>query len=134
MFSSALTDGIPLKPAGSKLVIAEWPAPGTPPGSSPEWIAPLHLHLHDDEAWYVLEGMLGFRIGDEVVEAEAGQAVIVPAGTPHTYWNPKPETARYLIVMTAKVSSLIDAIHAAATRDEAAMKELFARFDSELLI
>lgn len=44
MFSSALSDGIPLKPAGSKLVIAEWTAPGTPLGSSPEWIAPLHLH------------------------------------------------------------------------------------------
>lgn len=134
MFISALTDGIPLKPAGSKLVIAEWTAPGTPLGSMPEWIAPLHLHRNDDEAWYVLEGTLGFRIGDEDIEAGAGQAVIVPGGTPHTYWNPKPETARYLIIMTANVSSLIDAIHGATKRDKAAMKELFSKFDSELFI
>ncbi len=134
MFTAALADGIPLKPAGAKLAIAEWTAPGTPSGSSPEWIAPLHLHRNDDEAWYVLEGTLGFRVGDDHIEAEAGQAVIVPGGIPHTYWNPKPETARYIIVMTANVSSLIAAIHATTNRDAVAMKELFDRFDSELLI
>lgn len=130
---SSLIGGISLKPAGSKLVIAEWSAPGTPPGSAPEWIAPLHLHRHDDEAWYVLEGTLGFRIGDESVEAGANEAVIVPSGTPHTYWNPKPETARYLIMMTANVSDLIDAIHAAAQRDAKSMQRLFAKYESELI-
>jgi hypothetical protein len=26
------------------------------------WIAPLHVHHHDDEAWYVLSRQLGFRL------------------------------------------------------------------------
>src|SRR5260370_4825698 len=68
-------------------VIAEWCDPGGPPGP-PRLIAPPHLHRSDDEAWYVLEGTLRVRVGNEEVEARAGSAVFVPPGTPHTYWNP----------------------------------------------
>ena len=46
-------------------------------------------------------GALRFRLGDETVEAPAGGAVLAPRGTAHTYWNPRPEPARYLLVMTA---------------------------------
>jgi hypothetical protein len=34
-------------------VVAEWRDPGAPSGP-PRWIAPLHLHHDDDEAWYVV--------------------------------------------------------------------------------
>lgn len=44
-------------------------ARGTAEGYAPELIAPLHKHHNDDEAWYVLEGTLGFQIGDTIVEA-----------------------------------------------------------------
>jgi mannose-6-phosphate isomerase-like protein (cupin superfamily) len=42
-------------------VIAEWKDPGgrTDP---PRFIAPPHLHHSDDEAWYVLEGILRVRV------------------------------------------------------------------------
>ena len=36
------------------------------------WIAPLHVHYRDDEAWYVLSGTLGFRLGDDELLANAG--------------------------------------------------------------
>jgi mannose-6-phosphate isomerase-like protein (cupin superfamily) len=62
--------------------IAEW-RPRGPPGP-PRLIAPPHLHRSDDEAWYVLEGTLRVRVGQEEVEASAGSAVFVPRGTPHT--------------------------------------------------
>lgn len=117
---------------GSSFVIAEWSDRGSPPGP-PRWIAPWHLHHSDDEAWYVLEGTLCVRRGDEVVEVRAGAAVLVPRGTPHTYWNPNPTPVRYLLVMTANIHRLIEAIHAAADRSPAALKTLFAKYDSELL-
>ena len=50
-------------------------------------IAGLHVHHSDDEAWYVLEGTLGFRLGDKTATAPAGAAVLAPAGTPHAYWT-----------------------------------------------
>src|SRR5262245_44738289 len=73
--------------AGDAFVIAEWRDAGGPSGP-PRLIAPLHVHFRDDEAWYVLEGTLRVRVGEDEVEAHAGSAVFVPRGTAHTYWNP----------------------------------------------
>jgi len=113
-------------------VVAEWRDPGTPAGP-PRLIAPLHLHRKDDEAWYILEGTLRVRVGNEEVEVRAGSGVLVPRGTPHTYWNPSPEPARYLLVMSANVYRLIQAIHAMKERTPAALRAVFQKHDSELL-
>ncbi len=113
-------------------VIAEWRDPGGPPGP-PRLIAPPHLHRSDDEAWYVLEGTLRVRVGKEEVEARAGSAVFVPRGTPHTYWNPGAEPVRYLLVMTANIYRLIQEIHTMQERTPAALRAVFAKYDSELL-
>jgi mannose-6-phosphate isomerase-like protein (cupin superfamily) len=96
-------------------------------------IAPLHLHRSDDEAWYVLEGVLCVQRGDEVAEVRAGAAVLVPRGTPHTYWNPTAEPVRYLLVMTPRILHLIEAIHALKERSPAALRAVFEEHDSELL-
>ncbi len=113
-------------------VIAEWRDGGAPPGP-PRWIAPLHVHHHDDEAWYVVEGALRVKKGDEEVQALAGSAILVPRGTPHTYWNPSAQQLRYLLIMTPKIYALIQAIHAAKDRSPAALQTLFRQYDSELL-
>ena len=116
----------------SNFVIAEWKDVGGPPGP-PRWIAPLHLHRSDDEAWYVLEGSLCVRRGREIVEAGAGSAVFVPRGTPHTYWNPGAGLVRYLLVMTGNIYSLIQDIHAMTERSPAALAAVFEKHDSELV-
>lgn len=118
--------------AGSGFVVAEWKDAGGPPGP-PRWIAPLHLHRNDDEAWYVLEGALCVRRGDEVVEARAGSGVWVPRGTPHTYWNPGTGLCRYLLVMPSNIYGLIQDIHAMGDRSAAALKAVFEKHDSELV-
>jgi mannose-6-phosphate isomerase-like protein (cupin superfamily) len=113
-------------------VIAEWQDEGAPPGP-PRWVAPLHLHRNDDEAWYVLEGTLRVKMGDEEVELRAGAGVLVPRGTPHTYWNPGSERVRYLLVMTSGIYGLIQEIHATKERTPAIMRALFEKFDSQLI-
>ena len=90
-------------------VIAEWRYPGGLAGP-PRLIAPRHVHHNDDEAWYVLEGTLCVQVGDKDIEARAGSGVLVPRGTPHTYWNPGP--ARYLLIMTPNIFRLSQGIHA----------------------
>jgi mannose-6-phosphate isomerase-like protein (cupin superfamily) len=124
--------GTVLGAVGSDFVIAEWKDPGGPPGP-PRWIAPLHLHHRDDEAWYVLDGKLGVRVGTEIVEAKAGSAVFVAHGTPHTYWNAGTGMLRYLLVMTSNIYSLIQDIHAMTERSQAELAAVFARHDSELV-
>ena len=124
--------GSVLGSADSDFVIAEWQDPGAPPGP-PRCIAPLHLHRIDEEAWYVLEGRLCVKRGDEIVELRAGSAVLLPRGTPHTYWNPSTEPVRYLLIMSPRIYRLIQEIHATKERTPAIMQALFERFDSELL-
>ena len=120
--------------AENSFIIAEWRDPGAPTGASqPRWIAPLHLHHNDDEAWYILEGRLCVKVGDDTVEAAAGAAVLVPKGTPHTYWNPDAAPVRYLLIMTSRIHQLIQAIHATKDRSADVMRALFKSYDSELL-
>ncbi len=110
-------------------VIVEWCDPGE---SEYEWIAPLHVHHRDDEAWYVLEGTLRFRIGEEVFEAGPGSAVMAAKGIPHAYGNARRgELARYLLVITPRIRALVQALHEPGAGDYAA---IFRAYDSELLI
>ena len=69
----------------------------------------MHIHHSDDEAWYVLEGSLRFKLADGEVDAPAGTTVFVPAGTPHTYRVMEP--SRYLIFLTPKLDRLIARLH-----------------------
>jgi mannose-6-phosphate isomerase-like protein (cupin superfamily) len=123
--------GTALAPAGSQLVLAEWTAEGSA-GDEPLYQAPLHKHP-EDEAWYLLEGMLCVRAGEQVHEIAAGGAVIVPGGTPHTFWNPRPDPARYLLVMGARTFALVQAIHATDDRSQAGMRQLYAAHGATLL-
>ena len=114
--------------AGSDFVIVEWMDAGD---SEWEWIAPLHVHYADDEAWYVLEGALRFRIGDEDFEAGPGGAVMAAKGTPHAYGNArKGIPARYLLVMTPRIRALVQALHEPGASDYPA---IFRAHESELL-
>ena len=113
-------------------VIAEWRDAGGPPGP-PRLIAPRHIHHGDDEAWYVLDGVLRVQVGADEVEAGAGAAVFVPRGTAHTYWNPGPGAARYLLVMTSNIYRMIQEIHKMPDRNPAALRAVFRKYDSELL-
>ncbi len=117
---------------GDGFVIAEWQDAGGPAGP-PRFIAPLHLHHADDEAWYVIEGTLRVRSGDDEIEARAGAGVFVPRGTPHTYWNPGPERLRYLLVMTSNIYRMIQEIHAMTDRSPATLRAVFGKYNSELL-
>lgn len=117
---------------GAELVLAQWTAQPSA-GPEPLFEAPLHRHDDEDEAWYVLSGVLRVRVDDDEVEVPAGGAVVVPRGAAHTYWNPGTEPARYLLIMGAKTNAMIQAIHAAADRSPDAMRQLFREYGAELL-
>lgn len=52
------------------------------PGTGPD------LHEHPYEETFIIEdGNVRFTVGEETVEATAGDIVVVPAGTPHKFVN-----------------------------------------------
>jgi mannose-6-phosphate isomerase-like protein (cupin superfamily) len=113
-------NGARFSASGISFGIHEWR------GSGP---ATLHVHHSDDEAWHVLEGQLMFRYADRTETAGPGTTVLVPAGMAHTY--AAADNARYLIVLTPRLSALIAALQ--ADRDPAHQGEIYRLFDSELL-
>jgi quercetin dioxygenase-like cupin family protein len=60
---------------------------------------PLHVHSREDEAFYVLDGQIRFRQGDDEFVAGPGAWVWGPRGTPHAF-KVESETARALVVVT----------------------------------
>jgi uncharacterized cupin superfamily protein len=97
------------------------------------FIAPLHIHHEDDEAWYVLTGGLVVRAGERDHRLGAGGAVLVPRGVAHTYWNPTSEPTAYVLIMTRQIQSLINALHSLAQPDETTIAALFEEHASEYL-
>jgi quercetin dioxygenase-like cupin family protein/ketosteroid isomerase-like protein len=64
-----------------------------PPGAL---LAPVHKHLNQDEASYVLEGELGFYLDGEVTKHRAGEFAFKPKGVPHTIFNDSKAPASFL--------------------------------------
>jgi quercetin dioxygenase-like cupin family protein len=67
-----------------------------PPGT----LVKPHNHTREDEYTVVLDGTVGARVGDRVVEAAAGASMVKPRGTPHAMWNVGPGPARVLEVLS----------------------------------
>ncbi len=57
---------------------------------------PLHVHEHEDELFYVLEGEHVFRIDDEEFHAVPGGVVFAPRRVPHAHRRVEPRTGRFL--------------------------------------
>jgi mannose-6-phosphate isomerase-like protein (cupin superfamily) len=129
---AALLAGGRIGSPDASFVVVEWRDPGGG-DDPPRYIAPLHVHHSDDEAWYVLEGSLRVRVGERDVDVPAGGAVLVPRGTPHTYWNPGAAPTRYLLVMTPRIEQLIAALHTLRDRDRPTMEAVFQAHDSSYL-
>ena len=65
-----------------------------PPGGR---VPPAHSHVGNDEAYFVLDGNVEFRVGADVFEGSTGTFVLVPAGEPHTFGNTSDVPARLLV-------------------------------------
>jgi quercetin dioxygenase-like cupin family protein len=52
-----------------------------PPGAQ----APLHVHHREDEGFWILDGDVSLQVGEETIEAGAGDYVMGPRDIPHAY-------------------------------------------------
>lgn len=46
---------------------------------------PLHVHLKQDEVFYIVEGEYRFQVGDEQFNLGAGDTIFLPRNVPHTF-------------------------------------------------
>jgi mannose-6-phosphate isomerase-like protein (cupin superfamily) len=65
----------------------------------PNTEGPLHVHHREDEAFFILEGSATFQVGDQTIEAGAGDYLFGPRHVPHKY-DTGPEGCRMLFICT----------------------------------
>lgn len=101
-----------------------------PAGSGP----PLHVHRHETEIFYILEGEFEFTLGDQVVSAPVGTMIVGPRDIPHTFRNVGAKEGRLLLtVLPGRFANYFidsDGVH---DSDLATIKALCARYDVEIL-
>ena len=51
------------------------------------FVAAAHVHPYQTERFEIEQGRVGFKLDGEEVHAEAGDTVVVPAGSSHKFWN-----------------------------------------------
>jgi quercetin dioxygenase-like cupin family protein len=95
-----------------------------PPGHGP----PLHVHRHETEIFYVLEGQFEITVGEQKVAAPAGALVVGPRNIPHT------QDARLLLtVIPGRFANYFIDVDGVDDGDHAAIKALIAKYDVEIL-
>jgi quercetin dioxygenase-like cupin family protein len=83
------------------------------PGGS---VAAAHVHPSQEEQFTLLAGAVGFKVGREVIVTGPGDTLIVPAGTPHKFWNAGDDVARFVcdIRPALQFESLLETMFALA--------------------
>jgi quercetin dioxygenase-like cupin family protein len=57
---------------------------------------PLHVHTREAEAFYVLDGNLTYRAGEQLHRLSAGSFIYLPRGVPHAFRVTGTSPARFL--------------------------------------
>lgn len=66
-----------------------------PPGGGP----PPHIHHREEEGFYVLEGEVTIRVGEQQIVAQAGMFANLPVGIPHSFRNEGSRVAKMLVTV-----------------------------------
>jgi quercetin dioxygenase-like cupin family protein len=95
--------------------------------------APYHTHTREDEYSIVLEGDVGFALGDKVVVAHAGDTIFKPRNVRHAFWNASQGPARILEIITPAgfenyFAEISEVFAKSAPPDGAALASIAARY------
>ncbi|WP_119271584.1 cupin domain-containing protein [Taklimakanibacter deserti] len=95
---------------------------------------PLHVHRHETEIFYILEGQFEVTLGDQKIQAAAGAIVVAPRDIPHTFRNVGPDEGRLLLtVIPGRFADYFIEVDGVADKDRAAIRALVAKYDVEIL-
>ncbi len=94
---------------------------------------PLHLHLNQEEWFYVMEGEVAFQVGDQTLHLRRGESILAPRQIPHTFSSVAEKPSRMLIAFcpAGKMEQFfLDVENPKAPVKEAAF---WRRYDMELV-
>jgi quercetin dioxygenase-like cupin family protein len=101
-----------------------------PPGGGP----PLHVHRHETEIFYILEGTFELTVGGEKVAAPSGTTAVCPRNIPHTFRNVGPSPGKLLLtVIPGRFADYFLEVDGLPDHNRGAIRALAAKYDVEIL-
>ena len=103
---------------GAQAVFEDIVEPGIGPGR--------HIHHHQDETFFFLEGRFDVEVGGVLYSMEPGDVAFIPRGTVHAFKNvgDEPGRLRYVFSPALSIESMFRALYAslqAGELDESSM-------------
>ncbi|UWZ82209.1 cupin domain-containing protein [Occallatibacter riparius] len=91
---------------------------------------PLHMHLNQEEWFYVMEGQVAFIVGEKRLTLQPGESILAPRRVPHTFSSVVP--ASHMLIGFAPAGKM-EAYFRDAKGDAkmAASAEYMNRYDME---
>lgn len=91
---------------------------------------PLHLHRHEDEIFYVVEGEIEFQIGEQRFRAKPGSTAFLPKDIPHTFRNVGTTPSKvHVVIIPARFAGFFEDIHALPKPTPEQAVELGKKYD-----
>ena len=84
---------------------------------------PAHRHQANDEAYFVLDGEVEFRVGDEVVHGTNRTFILVTAGEVHAFGNTSESSARLLVLHAPALDQYFEALELLWARTDSPDRE-----------
>jgi quercetin dioxygenase-like cupin family protein len=78
---------------------------------------PLHVHHHENETFYMLEGTVRFEMDGKPIIAGPGDVVHVPAGAVHSFVVLSPDGARFLTITDGGFEDMVREVSRPAAND-----------------
>jgi quercetin dioxygenase-like cupin family protein len=95
---------------------------------------PLHVHRHETEIFYILEGDFEVTVGGQKIPAPAGTMAVCPRDIPHTFRNVGRAPGRLLLtVIPGRFADYFVEVDGVPDDDHTSMKALCAKYDVEIL-
>jgi quercetin dioxygenase-like cupin family protein len=95
---------------------------------------PLHVHRHETEVFYILEGTFELTVGDKKVAAPVGTTAVCPRDIPHTFRNVGPTTGKLLLtVIPGRFADYFLEVDGLPDHDKETIRRLAAKYDVEIL-
>jgi len=126
VFSNSFTIAIPATRTGGALSAVQ----GT---FEPGGFAPLpHVHLNEDELFYVVDGAFDFRLGSEVSRGPAGSFVFVPRGTLHGFTAAGEGPSRLVFFHLPGIDGFFRELALLTKPDPSGLRELMNRWGMDV--
>ena len=91
---------------------------------------PMHMHLNQEEWFYVMEGQVEFVVGEKRLTLKAGESILAPRRIPHTFSSLVPSS--HLLIGFAPAGKMEQYFREAAGNGAlAATPEFMNRYDMQ---